>query len=627
MGLCLLSKQAPAGNLEVIQHFGAAQRDMRTGHFRDAIEEFKKVLALQPDLAEARVNLGLAYHAQGDYRRAVAELSQAEAERPNLLPASLFLGLSYMKLGSPGKAIAPLERALSIQPSNREARKALAAAEMSEGNYAKAAAQFQKLAATEPDKAEAWFALGHDYLQMAKQLTAELSLRFRNSAWSLRLAGDVLGERQLWNNAVLAYQKALQIEPAQPGLHAAMGNALLRAGRYREAEKEFEAELSRDPVAPRALLGVAEAHLVKGEAQPALDALSKVSKSVPEFLAQAEPGFPAVRVPSTLAGQMAAQLAGGPASPARDFLLAALYRISGDKRRASSEQLNFEKSIQPAVASSQAVAPSWAACGRHQEMACARFLSAQKQLSFADLLLLGRTLLTLHQEGAAAEAFSSAFAFDKGSPEAMYWLNRSYLWLAESCFAQLTASYPGSWRAHELKGEAFQLRQRDKEAIAEYQAAERLKPDSPEIHEALGEMFLDEQQMAEAKSELQAALRLDPSAARSLYLMGRLEVSEREPAKAIPYLKAALRHDPGLLEARPVLGKAYLHAGKPALAVSELERSAAMDRYGDLHFLLYQAYQQEGNPKLAARALARSQELRRQSALDDQAKIRAAYEE
>ncbi|MGH9452910.1 MAG: hypothetical protein ACRD2O_02955, partial [Terriglobia bacterium] len=66
---------------------------------------------------------------------------------------------------------------------------------------------------------------------------------------------------------------------------------------------------------------------------------------------------------------------------------------------------------------------------------------------------------------------------------------------------------------------------------------------------------------------------------------------------------------------------------KPALAVAQLERSAGIDRYGNLHYLLYEAYRQEAKPQLAAQALARSQELRRKSALDDQAKIRAAYEE
>jgi len=626
-GVRLLGQRTSADQREVVQRFHDAQADMQSGRFDAAIEQFKTVLKLQPNLVEARVNLGLAYHAQGNYALAVEELSQAAKQRPNLLPANLFLGLSYMKLGSAGRAIAPLDRALAIEPSNREARRALATAEMSEGYYTKAAAQFRRLAATEPNKPDAWFTLGRDYLQMAKQLTSELSLRFRDSAWSLRLAGDVLGERKLWNNAAFAYQKALRVEPTQPGLHSALGKVLLRGGKTREAEQEFEAELSRDPFEPSALLGVAEVHLLKGEAQPALDPIRKIWKSAPSFLVQAESDFPAVDLSPASARQMATQLGSVRPSPARQFLLSALFRVSGNRQRASQEQLGFERSVKSAVASGQKVAPSRSACEEHHGLLCAQFLANQKQLRLTDLLLLGRTLFTIRQDSAAADAFSAALDHDKNSPEAMYWLSRSYLRLTDACFGQLTASYPNSWRTHELKGEVFHLRQRDKDAIVEYQAAERLNPQDAKIHEALGGLFLDEQAVEEANSELKRALRLDPAAPRSLYLMGWLYVLQREPAKGIPYLEAALRYDPSLLEARPVLGKAYLSVGKPALAVAQLERSVGIDRYGDLHYQLYEAYREEGKPALAAQALARSQELRRKSAVDDQAKIRAAYQQ
>jgi len=277
--------------------------------------------------------------------------------------------------------------------------------------------------------------------------------------------------------------------------------------------------------------------------------------------------------------------------------------------------------------SQQEAFPSRVSCENHQERLCAKFLAAQKQLGAADLLRLGRALFILGQDDAASDAFAVALARTGRSPEAMYWLSRTYLRLADDCFNRLTASYPDSWRTHELKAEALHLRQADKEAILEYQAAERLNPNDPKTHEALGEIFLDENSREEARVEVETALRLNPSGARSLYLMGRLYVSQREPEKGIPYLEGALRYDPGLIEARALLGKAYLKAGKAASAAAQLEQAVATDRYGDLHYLLYQAYRQEGKTQLAAQALARSQELRRKSQADDQAKIVPTNEE
>lgn len=619
--LSLLSEEPPANRNDVIRTFRAAQEDMQAGHLSSAIAEFKRVLQLQPDLIEARVNLGLAYHARGDYSLAASELGRAAKQRPDLLPASLFLGLSYLKLGFPEKAIAPLDRALAIDSSNREARRALATAELSEGYYGKAANQFRRLAAAQTDKAEAWFTLGQGYLEMAKQLTAELSERYRNSAWSLRLAGDVLGERHLWNDAAFAYRKALETEPAQAGLHSALGEALLRAGKTEEAESEFRAELAYHAFEPSALLGVAQVSLLKGAARPALEPLAKVWKSSPDRLAQAEPDFPLVDPPPDSARRMTAELGSAPPGPAREFLLSALLRISGDTVGANEARLRFANAVKSAVTSDRKSAPlSRSACDEHHDRLCAKFLASQKQLRFPDLLRLGRTLYILRQDDAASDALAAALAGNKASPEVLYWLNRSYLRLTADCFNQLTASYPDSWRAHELKGEALHLRQADKDAIVEYHAAERLNPDSPGIHEALGELLLEDN-VGQAKSELETALQINPAAARSLYLLGRLYVSERDPAKGIPYLEAALRYNPTLLEARPVLGKAYLKVGKADLAVVQLERSTSLDRYGDLHYLLYQAYREAGKPQLASEALARSQELRRRSAAEDQAKI------
>ncbi|HUY15786.1 MAG TPA: tetratricopeptide repeat protein [Terriglobia bacterium] len=609
-----------------VQLFRTAQQEMRAGDFNRAIQNFNQVLRLRPGLVEAQVNLGLAYHAVGDYRLAVTDLSQAARERPDLLPASLFLGLSYLKLGAPEKAIPALNQALSIDPTNRQARRALATAELSEDRYGQAATLFRRLAATQSRKADAWFTLGQDYLEMAKRLTGQLSTQFPDSAWSLRLAGDVLQERHLWNNAALAYRKALTVNPAQPGLHSALARVLARDGKLDESETEFKAELARRPFEEPALLGWAEVQLFKGDPQPAIDAIAKIWQLAPEFLTQNAPTFPGLAVPASGARRMISELQTTPANPPRQFILSALYGIAGDSSRARQEQLSFESSAK-AAAHSGSSSPSRLACERHRERLCVEFMESQRRLAVSDLLCLGRALLILGQDEPASDAFAAVYGRNKGNDEAIYWLSRSYLRLADTCFNQLSASYPGSEQAHMLKGEALHLRQADKSAIQEYRAAERLNPNDFGVHQALGELLLGENEIAEGKSELEMALRLNPADARSLYLLGQLYVVERQPQKGIPYLEAALRYDPGLIEARPALGKAYLKMGKPAQAVAQLQASASIDRYGDLHYLLFEAYRDEGKPGLASQALARSQELRRKSAADDQAKIHPSDQE
>ena len=125
---------------QVERSFHAGRRDLQDGNFARAVEEFKKVLTLDPTLLEAEVNLGLAYQSLFEYDLAVRHLAKALHERPNLLGATVIAGMDYLKLGSPEKAIPFLQQAVKLDPSSGEARKALASAYLVQENFRLAAA-------------------------------------------------------------------------------------------------------------------------------------------------------------------------------------------------------------------------------------------------------------------------------------------------------------------------------------------------------------------------------------------------------------------------------------------------------------------------------------------------------
>lgn len=619
----LVFSQASAADWTAL--FRAGEQAMRAGQFSSAASDFKKVLAQQPGMPEAELNLGLAYNALGEYQLAVTQLADAARRRPQLFAAQLFLGLSYLKLGEAAKAIPALEAAVQIDPSNLQAGRALGDAEMSAGLFQKAAAQFQKMSAAENDRAAALFGLGHDYLRLARQVSGQLSLNYPHSAWSLRLAGDVESGRRLWPDAAAEYAKALAVDPNNAEIQDSLGHALAECEKPQESARAFKAALAKDPDDLRALLGIAALAIQAGDASVAQRAVARVWRVTPDLLVWNMPQFQPRLTPAAVL-RMTNEVSGAPPSPARFFLLAALYQSAGDESKAAQQ----EQALDGALAQQSKNEPASgvggaAACQKHEERHCADYLEAQPKLSDAQLLQLGRIFSDLHQDPSAATAFSTLLTRAPNDPGAMYGLSEAYLRLSEGCFARLAASAPNSWQALELKGDALRARGSKSEALAAYRAAERLNPDNAEIHQALAEVLLEQNNTAPAQNELEKALRLEPSSARSLYLMGNLWIYERRPARGIPYLEAALRLDPGLAEARPALGKAYLRTGKPALAAAQLKLSLAHDRYGDLHYLLYQAYREEGKPQLASQALAQSQALRRQSEAEDQAKMRDAH--
>ena len=605
--------------------FRAGQEAMKQGQFARAAEDFKKVLALDPNLVEAEVNLGLAYHSLFEYDLAVRNLTKALRERPNLLGPTVIVGMDYLKLGSFEKAIPYLQQALKLDPSNRDAAQALASSYLGQEDFRSAAEEFREMAAMDSDKAEAWFKLGHEYLDLSARLAFRGARLYPESACGHRFLGDLLFQRNRWEDAVKEYQKALGADPAQAGLHTSIGQSYLHAGKLEESEKEFRLELQADSQTESAWLGLANLQLAKDQPADALESVTKVWEISPEFLAVQR--FPSVDPSSVSAKAFTSRIQDEPESAAKHFLLAALHAAAGDSAPSDSEWKSFQNALsawrqEQNVASAHSTSDSHDdPCKAHHYSRCVERLQARKQLTDSERLLLGETYFTLQQYELAAGVLGQVQGVSKGNAEASYWLERTYQALGAEAYAKLGESFPDSWRTHQLRAEGFAFRQDLDDASKEFQAALQLRPNDAELHEALGQLYLDNQSDADAQRELEAALALDPARAHALYLLGRLYVQNRENEKAVPYLESALRLQPDLAEASELLGTAYVRLGQFANAIPRLEKAAPRDHYGNVHYQLYLAYHKLGREELAKKALARSQGLRRSSLERDQALV------
>jgi tetratricopeptide (TPR) repeat protein len=605
--------------------FRAGQEAMKQGQFARAAEQFKKVLALDPNLVEAEVNLGLAYQSLFEYDTALHYLTKALRERPNLPGPNVIVGMDYLKLGSPEKAIPFLQHALNLDPSNHEAHQALASAYLGKDDFRSAAEEFRQIAALDADKSEAWFTLGHEYLDLSASLAFRGARLYRESAWGHRFLGDLLFQRNRWDDALKEYQKALSADARQSGLHTSLGQTYLHAAKWEEAEKEFRLELQNDPSSELAWLGLASLQLAKGQAPAALGSAAKVWEISPEFLVL-QRSFPSINLPPDSAKESALRVQNEPESAAKHFLLAALYAAANESDLSDGEwksfQTNFAARQQaPDAAGNAETHSSDDPCKAHRYALCIDSLKAAKHLTDSQRVLLGKTYFTLQQYEAAADALGQVQGVTSENAEASYWLARTYQGLGAAAYAQLEESFPNSWRTHQLRAEGYALRQDLDDALKEYQAALELRPGETELHEALGQLYLDNHSDADAQRELEAALALDPSRSHALYLLGRLYVQNRENEKAVPYLERALRFEPDLAEASELLGTAYVRLGQFANAIPRLEKAAPRDHYGNVHYQLYLAYHKLGREELAKKALARSQDLRRSSLERDQALV------
>lgn len=617
------TKSQSAPDLETT--FRAGQTALRQGDYHRAAEAFKKVLALDPGLLEAEVNLGLAYQSLLDYDAAARSLAHALHQRPNLPGVNVIVGMDYLKLGTPEKAAPYIRHALELDPSSRDAHEAMALYHLTQNNVQAAAEQYRKIADLNPDKPEAFIKIGHEYLDLAARLAYRGARLYPESPWGHRFLGDMLRERNRWDDAAREYQKALAVDPRQSGLHTLIGESYLHSGKLDEADAEFRRELQLDSKYEKAWLGLANVQLAKGQAVESLSSVGAIWKSSPEFF-KARPEFPALELNQEIAQASVSLLLDQPEEPAKHFLLSALRASLNQNASSDRESQSFQTDLSKWEQTASQARPDSDSCKLHRYSQCVAWLQKAKPLTSTSYLLLGKAYFALQQYERAAEALAQVHGDNEANSQASYWLERTYQALGAESYAQLEISFPDAWRTHQLRAEGFALRQDRDNAVKEYEAALNLRPDEAELHESLGEFYLDNHSEQDAQGELMKAVSLDPSRTKTLYLLGRLYVLDNENEKAVPFLERALHLQPNLNEACALLGTAYIRMGKFADAVPPLERAAPLDHMGNIHYQLYQAYRKLGRDELARKALARSQEIRRSSLERDQALVMGSPE-
>ena len=129
---------------------------------------------------------------------------------------------------------------------------------------------------------------------------------------------------------------------------------------------------------------------------------------------------------------------------------------------------------------------------------------------------------------------------------------------------------PGSYRAHQLRAQLHESRGETDDAVREYHAALRLKPDLQNVRFAIASLLWSLSRFEEARPELEAELRINPNHAEAHYVLGDiLQVAGRND-EAKGHLLEALRLKPDLVEAHLAIERIYFAAGQLDKALDQM---------------------------------------------------------
>jgi tetratricopeptide (TPR) repeat protein len=271
--------------------FDRAQDDLRQNHLPEAARGFEEVIRADPNLAEAHASLGVVRYTQAKYPEALLSFRQALRLKPSLGNAACFVGLIQAKLGREQEALPLLHKAfeglaseelrlqaglmlIQLYHSSQESSKALPILLALEGAYP-----------TNPEVSYAGYRiysdLGAKAISTLIRSGPETGRIHQVTAELMETAGD-------FPRALEQYRRALELDPTLPGIHRALGVAILNVAQDQAARAQarqlFESELALNPADSYSEYQLGEIHFVESRFEQALAHFNRAAELRPDFV-------------------------------------------------------------------------------------------------------------------------------------------------------------------------------------------------------------------------------------------------------------------------------------------------------------------------------------------------------
>ena len=239
----------PPGDADLV---GLGLKHHQAGRFAEAEACYRRVLAAQPDHADALHLLGIIAQQTGRHELAVELISRAIKQNGQSAAYFCSLGIALKNQGKLDEAVKAYRQAIRIKPDLPEAHCNLGNALRGQGKLDEAVAACSQAIRIKPDLAEAHFNLGnalHGQGRLDEALASydrALSLR-RDYAEALNNRGNVLQELKRLGEALASYDQAISLRPDYAGALSNRGNVLRELKRLDEALASHDRALMLRP--------------------------------------------------------------------------------------------------------------------------------------------------------------------------------------------------------------------------------------------------------------------------------------------------------------------------------------------------------------------------------------------
>jgi tetratricopeptide (TPR) repeat protein len=197
--------------MTITQAMEMASRHHAPGQWQVAERLYKQILSVDPALADAQMNLGIALASQSRVDEAIAAFETALVLRPDSADEWFNLGNALFQSQQTSRAVEAFSKALSLRHDFPQAWNNLSLAQEVNGNLSRAIEASQTAIKLRPTYGDAYANLGR----------------------MLRTNGELPA-------AVDACRRAIELKGDVPAIHFSLATALLLAGDFENGLREFE---------------------------------------------------------------------------------------------------------------------------------------------------------------------------------------------------------------------------------------------------------------------------------------------------------------------------------------------------------------------------------------------------
>lgn len=177
----------------------------------------------------------------------------------------------------------------------------------------------------------------------------------------------------------------------------------------------------------------------------------------------------------------------------------------------------------------------------------------------------------------ATEPFDRAAELAPNDVNILEYRGKAHSEVAFASYARMAVIDPGSWHVHRVQGQMYSQQNQHNQAIAEFLEAIKQAPNNSDLYEELGSEYRRSSNLELAQQAYAKELELSPNNPIAMYNLAKIDIETNRGAEGLQLLRKVTAHYANVPATYFYLGLGEFDAGNTDAALAALEKARSMN--------------------------------------------------